>query len=167
MHKTRGFTIVELLIVIAIIGLLSAIIMSNLSGSRAKSRDAKRISDISQIQLAIEQYFDRCQEYPTLSSGTTISGLSAATLATITNISACPSGISLGSFISQTPSPTTGTYDYVAKSDKLDYVLHASLETSPDAVRDSLAAAPSGSGWTVSFTCSNAVGSKDYCVGPK
>jgi prepilin-type N-terminal cleavage/methylation domain-containing protein len=62
--KIRGFTLVELLIVIAIIAILSALIMANFAASRAKARDAKRISDIAQLQLALEQYFSKHNIYP-------------------------------------------------------------------------------------------------------
>lgn len=52
----KGFTLIELLVVIAIIGLLSGIVMASLSQTRAKARDAKRMSDIQVINKAIELY---------------------------------------------------------------------------------------------------------------
>ncbi|MFA4881022.1 MAG: type II secretion system protein [Candidatus Doudnabacteria bacterium] len=54
----RGFTLVELLVVIAIIGLLAAIVMVSLNSARAKARDAQRKSDITNISLALEMYYD-------------------------------------------------------------------------------------------------------------
>jgi prepilin-type N-terminal cleavage/methylation domain-containing protein len=62
--KKLGFTLIELLVAIGIIALLTAIITANFSDARAKSRDAKRISDIGNIQLALAYYFDRCNTYP-------------------------------------------------------------------------------------------------------
>ena len=56
--QKRGFTLVELLVVIAIIGILSSIVLANLNGSRQAARDVKRISDVKQLQLALELYFD-------------------------------------------------------------------------------------------------------------
>ncbi len=63
-HK-RGFTLIELLVVIAIIGLLSAVVLASLTTAQQKGRDARRLSDIKQIQLALELYYDANQSYPT------------------------------------------------------------------------------------------------------
>ncbi len=60
----KGFTLIELLVVIAIIGILSSIVIVSLSASRAKARDAKRISDIRTIQLALALYYTDNGMYP-------------------------------------------------------------------------------------------------------
>lgn len=59
-----GFTIVELIVVIAVIGILYTIVIGSVSSSKAKSRDIKRIADISVIQLALERYYDEKKMYP-------------------------------------------------------------------------------------------------------
>lgn len=61
---SKGFTLVELLTVIAIIGILSTIVMTSLLTARKKGRDVKRIADIKQIQLALEQYYNDNLKYP-------------------------------------------------------------------------------------------------------
>ncbi len=59
MLKTkRGFTLIELLVVIAIIGVLASVVLASLNNARQKGRDAKRISDLKNVQLANESYFD-------------------------------------------------------------------------------------------------------------
>lgn len=63
-RQSGGFTLVELLVVIAIIGLLASIVLASLSTSKSKARDAKRISDIKTIQLALETYYNDNQYYP-------------------------------------------------------------------------------------------------------
>jgi len=61
----RGFTLIELLVVIAIIGILASIVLASLNSARRKSRDARRIADVKQIQLALELYADaNGQLYP-------------------------------------------------------------------------------------------------------
>jgi len=54
----RGFTLIELLIVVLIIGILASIILANFGPAKQRARDARRISDISQIQVALEGYFE-------------------------------------------------------------------------------------------------------------
>ena len=60
----RGFTLIELLVVIAIIGLLSSVVLASLNTARMKSRDARRIADLSQIRTALELYYDTNGYYP-------------------------------------------------------------------------------------------------------
>jgi prepilin-type N-terminal cleavage/methylation domain-containing protein len=60
----KGFTLIELLVVIAIIGILSSVVLASLATARQKARDATRISDIKNIQLALELYYDGKQQYP-------------------------------------------------------------------------------------------------------
>lgn len=60
----KGFTLIELLVVIAIIGVLASVVLASLNTARRKSRDARRVADIKQIQLALEMYFDSNEEYP-------------------------------------------------------------------------------------------------------
>ena len=70
--RNKGFTLIELLVVIAIIGVLATLLLLQLGGARAKARDAKRVSDITQIRVALEQYFDdNSGTYPQLSLYTT------------------------------------------------------------------------------------------------
>lgn len=64
MSQKKGFTLIELLVVIAIIGILSSVVLASLNSARQKSRDARRVADIKQIQLALELYFDANSEYP-------------------------------------------------------------------------------------------------------
>jgi type II secretion system protein G len=60
----RGFTLIELLVVIAIIGLLSSVVITSLNSARVRARDAQRIADLHQIQLALELYYADKGFYP-------------------------------------------------------------------------------------------------------
>ncbi len=82
LHTSPGFTLVELLVSIAIIGILSSIVIVNLSGFRERGRDTQRKSDLLQIQTALELYRADQAAYPatnafpncgaSLSSGTSV-----------------------------------------------------------------------------------------------
>ena len=63
-NNKSGFTLIELLVVIAIIGLLSTLSILALNQARARARDAKRISDVRQIQTALELYYNDKGDYP-------------------------------------------------------------------------------------------------------
>src|SRR4030042_5957827 len=64
MRKQKGFTLIELLVVIAIIGFLSTRAVVALNNARQKSRDAKRVADVKQMQTALELYFNDCSSSP-------------------------------------------------------------------------------------------------------
>ena len=98
-NKQKGFTLIELLVVIAIIGVLSSVVLASLNTARQKSRDARRIADLKQIQLALELFYDASRSYPT--------ALNTANLVTLGYISTVPTD----------PLSTTGTpipYQYAA-----------------------------------------------------
>ncbi len=58
-----GFTLIELLVVIAIIGTLATMVLVSLSDVRGKARDARRESDIRQINLAMELEYSEKEQY--------------------------------------------------------------------------------------------------------
>ncbi len=162
-NSSRGFTLVELMIVVAIIALLSGIVMMNFGSTRGRARDAKRISDMSHLQLALELFFDRCNSYPDIVSGTTI----------IDEFYECPtnSSVTLRTYIAQVPAPPSSpTFDqadymYQINTSKTDYILYTQLEYYNEVVKDGLptdhiAGSPS-------FPCSNVVNSTHLCVGPR
>ena len=60
----KGFTLLELLVVIGIIGLLASILVINLTSARRRARDTKRVADIRNLQTAAEDYFGKNGRYP-------------------------------------------------------------------------------------------------------
>ena len=63
--KSLGFTLMELLIVIAIIGILVSVSVVSYSSAQKKSRDSRRIGDMKAVQSAWEQYYaDNSANYP-------------------------------------------------------------------------------------------------------
>jgi prepilin-type N-terminal cleavage/methylation domain-containing protein len=63
-NDNRGFTLIELLVVIAIIGTLASVVLGNLNNAREKSRDANRLSQLHQVQLALDMYYYNGRRYP-------------------------------------------------------------------------------------------------------
>lgn len=103
-NKKKGFTIIELLVVVAIIGVLSGVVLGNLSTARAKTRNVNRVSDIDQINKALELYAVGAKAFPSTSgawvcvkkacthptAGTAINPLTLLTQALTPNISMIP-----------------------------------------------------------------------------
>jgi prepilin-type N-terminal cleavage/methylation domain-containing protein len=64
MKNQKGFTLIELLIVIAVIGILASVILVGLGPIQKQGRDARRISDLRQIQNGLELYYNAKGNYP-------------------------------------------------------------------------------------------------------
>ncbi len=135
----KGFTLIELLVVIAIIGLLSTLAVVALGNAREKSRDAKRLSDLKQLQTALELYYTDQTAYPagdnvTLGAGNFVclgsGGFGAAGCA--------------GAYMGQVPADPLATQDYVYTLGNNTYTITATLETTMNGLSDGITLSPSG-----------------------
>lgn len=73
LFQDKGFTLIELLIVIAIIGILATIVVVSLRGASDKARNAKIITDVTQIRKITEDmYVQSFNGYSNLCSGATL-----------------------------------------------------------------------------------------------
>ena len=116
--KQRGFTIVELLVVIVVIAILVALTLPNLFGLQRRARDDTRKNDLKNVQQALETYFNDNNNYPA-----DLSALSPQYINTVPND---PKG---GGY-TFTPSPTgCATTGGTACS---SYTLAATLENDND-----------------------------------
>jgi len=92
MIRIRGFTLVELLVVISIIGILASIVTVNANVARRLSRDSKRKADIQNVAGALEIYRATNRSYPKPPDTTSYSGLRTALNGLTSNIPSDPSG---------------------------------------------------------------------------
>ena len=65
MNKDRGFTLVELMVVIAIMSILALITFAQFSTAQAKARDIQRKSDVSSLGKSLQMYFADYGYFPT------------------------------------------------------------------------------------------------------
>lgn len=63
--KKKGFSLIELLIVIAIMAILGSLALSAFSTARKQGRDTTRKGDLAQYKVALEQYYTANNSYPT------------------------------------------------------------------------------------------------------
>ncbi len=161
----RGFTLVELMVTIGIMALLTGIITANLTSSRKKARDAKRISDIGQIQLALELVFDRCNTYPAVTGSGATQTISTANVCTT---SSGTTDISMSTFLSPIPTPPTGTtqtvYNYGINAAATDYVLKATLEGYSEVLKDDYDGVSYSSIGCGTVANGQGIAELDYCV---
>ncbi|MBI4132855.1 MAG: type II secretion system protein [Candidatus Sungbacteria bacterium] len=129
-RERRGFTLIELLVVIAIIGVLASIVLASLNTARRKSRDARRVGDVRQMQLALELYFDANN------------GAYPANTGLLSGATACGTG----ACIPAVPTDPVGNtaYPYAVCSPATSYHLGTGLEDSTNPALQSDADAPTG-----------------------
>jgi prepilin-type N-terminal cleavage/methylation domain-containing protein len=131
-NERKGFTLIEILIVVAIIAILASIVLVGLGPSQQAGRDARRLSDLREVQNGLELYYNDCGYYP----GAAVAAGAACPAWTETSAwTGTPSlttslegNTSLG--ITTVPNdPTAGkNYYYDSGNGGADYVLAAHLE---------------------------------------
>ena len=73
-YLRKGFTMVELLVVLTIMGILAAVLLANMTNSGKVGRDAQRQSDLRNLQSAVESYKHKYGVYPLGGSVCSVSG---------------------------------------------------------------------------------------------
>ena len=151
----KGFTLVEMLVVIAIIAILASIFLVGLQGFRGSAYDARRLSDTTNIQSQLELYYNQHGNYP----------------ADLTALSSLPTDPTYAG-----TDKRTGYY-YCVSSNTQSYIVGALLSAANSATKNSVhdLAACDGNGPKIDGTASTgqlttldcaATSANQYCVGP-
>lgn len=128
----KGFTLVELLVVISLIGILSTLVIANLNSARERARDAQRKSDLRNIQTALRLYYNDNAGFPPASEITAAWGLQWA-----------KNGVVYMNTLPKDPLSPTQDYTYT-RPDTENYTLKSCLENKSDDKGVADATCPSG-----------------------
>lgn len=124
---SRGFTLIELLIAIAIIGILASglLLLVNPVAQIQKANDARRKSDLGQIQKGLEQYYNDHNQYPISTASYQITGVAWGSQWT--------NGVGGIIYMQTLPKdPKSPSKQYVYVSTGQSYFLYASLDNTKD-----------------------------------
>lgn len=109
--KTKGFTLIEILVTISIIALLTMVGLTNFKVANQKARDGRRQGDLEQIKAALELYRTDEGEYPgSVTPGATIESATGTI------------------YMNEVPDDPLSTQTYYYSSDTDTYTLCAALE---------------------------------------
>jgi len=97
----RGFTLLEVMVVIVILGILASMVVPNLMGSQERANMQKAVSDINALETSLSMYKMDNYDYPT-----TEQGLEA--LVTETDIDPAPRRFPEGGYVKRLPNDPWG-----------------------------------------------------------
>ena len=131
--QKNGFTMIELLVVIVILGILSVIGLSSLGSAQVKARDSRRKTDLRTIGDSLELYYNDFGRYPASDGNGVIMGCGVAAA------EACSSGViwqnsdNGTTYMVQMPEdPGGGRYYYITSPTGSYFQIYARLENNRD-----------------------------------
>lgn len=127
-----GFTLIELMVVVTIIGILASIVLVSLGGARVKARDVRRLADVRQVALGLEFYIDEFRHYPPITGATTAAARWQKLKECLEGDAVCTDNTTSKQFMAIVPQDPLGTgtfqYDYSPNSSQGNFLLKTILE---------------------------------------
>ena len=126
-NSKNGFSLIELLVVISIIGTLAGLLITNLVGVRSRAADTKIKNNMRQLKTALRLYYNDYQQYPNASSGAMEGcGTDGDTACTQGGVFSAGAGPTI--YMQELPE----SFTYSVTSDNESFVIMTSLENLSD-----------------------------------
>ena len=136
----QGFTLIEMLIVIAVISILAGIVLVGITGFQETARDTKRIGDLRGVQNSLELFYTRCGFYPQTTGVPSTPCSGGTNITTWLHLATAMETVGVISDESKLPGDPTvssGHDQYAYESpDGFKYILRATLENPSSALED-------------------------------
>lgn len=167
--QQQGFTLIEILIVVAIIAILASVVLVGLGPTQRAGRDARRLSDLREVQTGLELYYNKCGYYPgvAVAAGTACGSWSAGN--TWDDMTTALKGTTDIGISTIPQDPTAGhTYYYGTNAQGTGYLIAAQLEDINNGAFTNYTA-PDASGYTVGGSASDitwpgSCAAPEYCL---
>ncbi len=134
LKEKNGFTLIEMLVVVSLIGVLTTLVAANLNSARERARDTQRKSDLRNLETALRLYYQDYQAFPGNGSGGEIYGCGSLGTSVCSPAWGGTWSAGTNTYMSKMPKDPLPdqSYKYTASVDKESYTLDSCLENKSD-----------------------------------